>query len=381
MDNKEIYTERISCIFCKSNNFDCLFKDDTYNIPLGCYTVNTISNKNFYNMPFNILKCKDCFTYQTKFLGNMDIIYDYNALSHGTIRSTMDTTFANFITDDKIINNIKNIIEIGGGNGGLSDIILENCNNINYTIIDPTYSGTNKNKTIIKDYLEKISFEKIVADTVVMSHVFEHFYEPTEILNNFKNNKNIKHIYLNFPNLESYIKNNNYHVLNPEHIYYVNNQFIINLFQKYGFCLEKTYYHEEHSVLFSFKRNDTYIDDKIINNTSDEVIQFFDNIQNKIKSIVDVISKNMNNKVYIWPCSMHTTYLLSLGLEKQIKLDAILDNAPHKINKYLYGFKYKCLSFNEILNKNENSIIILNGGCYNIEVINNNKNNSNIIFI
>ena len=65
---------------------------------------------------------------------------------------------------------------------------------------------------------------------------------------------------------------------------------------------------------------------------------------------------------------MHTTYLLTLGLDAS-RLTAILDNAPHKIGKYLYGTSLKCLSMQEFLqNTTDNCILILNGGCYNQEV-------------
>ena len=48
--------------------------------------------------------------------------------------------------------------------------------------------------------------------------------------------------------------------------------------------------------------------------------------------------------------------------------DFILDNSPNKIGKYIYGYNLKCISFEENCN-NDNHAIILNGGCFNDEVI------------
>lgn len=373
----EIYTERSHCMFCYHNILTPLW-DKPFDIPLGCYVIPD-KNKQCYSMPFNILKCQKCSSYQTQFLGNVDIIYDYNANSHGTIRSTMDQLFASFILSKS---SIKKIMEIGGGNGGLSDIILEKNPKLEYTIVDPTYSG-NKNGKIIKNtFFENIPNSDIQVDTLVMSHVFEHFYEPAKIVERFQNIENINTIFLNLPDLESYIKNDNYHVLNPEHIFYVENQFIIQLFKKYGFIMKQIYYHEQHSVFFEFERSQELIDPScinLINNTSDlDVSNFFQRIFDKIQHIHDTIKIYPERPVYIWPCSMHTIYLFALGLDSN-KIIAILDNAPHKIGQYLYGYKKQCIPFNNILNLSKECIVILNGGCYNQEI--KNKGYSHILFI
>jgi len=363
-------------MFCYHDKLIPLW-EKSFEIPLGCYV---IPNPEIvcYSMPFNILKCEACKSYQTQYLGNVDIIYNYHANSHGTIRSSMDEKFASFICLNP---NISHIMEIGGGNGGLSDIIIEKQPHVDYTIVDPTYSGRMNGKTILRNFFENISTDDIHVDTIVMSHVFEHFYEPTKILERFKECSSIRSIFLNLPDLESYIQQDNYHVLNPEHIFYVENQFIINLFKKYGFIMKNIYYHQKHSVFFEFERqfDNTANAITLINYKSEtDVPQFFERIFNKVCRIYDMIHQHPDKKVYIWPCSMHTIYLLSLGLNPD-KITAILDNAPHKIGQYLYGFKKLCIPFDTILNSIEPCIVILNGGCYNQEIID--KSSNNILFI
>jgi len=362
-------------MFCYHEKLTPLWEKN-FEIPLGCYVIPTPETV-CYSMPFNILKCEGCKSYQTQYLGNVDIIYNYHANSHGTIRSTMDELFAAFITSNT---NISNIMEIGGGNGGLSDIILEKQPKLNYTIVDPTYSGHMNGKTILRNYFENISTDDIQVDTIVMSHVFEHFYEPSKILEKFNQCSSIRSIFLNLPDLESYIQQDNYHVLNPEHIFYVENQFIIKLFKKYGFTIKNIYYHQKHSVFFEFERYlDNICNDTLINYKSEtDVPQFFERIFDKIHNIYEIIEQNSDKKVYIWPCSMHTIYLLSLGLNPD-KITAVLDNAPHKIGQYLYGFKKICIPFNTILTSIEPCIVILNGGCYNQEIID--KGSDKILFI
>jgi hypothetical protein len=64
------------------------------------------------------------------------------------------------------------------------------------------------------------------------------------------------------------------------------------------------------------------------------------------------------------------------------KIVNVLDNSPHKIGKYLYGYNLYCKSFKEITELNEEKIIILAGGCFTDEVLANLKRNqSNTIYI
>ena len=364
----DIYTEVSKCLFCNSTTLITLFEQN-YTIPLGCYCIEKDTKCDY--MPFNILQCEKCRTFQTKYLGNRNIIYNYNANSYGIIRSTMNSKFSDFITSNK---NINSIIEIGGGNGELSDIIIKTQNNIKYTIVDPSYSGTNINKKIINNFYENNELY-IDGDTIVMSHVFEHFYEPLKILEKFNNNKSIKYIYLNFPDLEKCISDNNYHVLNPEHIYYVENNFIEDLFKNYGFIQSRRHYHMDHSVFFEFERiPEINVDNFIYNKMSlISVPIFLREIINRVDNIKEII-KNTSKPVYIWPCSMHTVYLSSFGLNTN-DIVGVLDNSPHKIGKYLYGTNLLCSSFDEKINSNEKCIIILNGGCYNSEIKSNGNNN------
>jgi hypothetical protein len=62
------------------------------------------------------------------------------------------------------------------------------------------------------------------------------------------------------------------------------------------------------------------------------------------------------------------------------EIDFVLDNSVNKIGKKLYGYKIYCKSFLQNCS-NENNAIILNGGCFNTEVINNITINPDQLFI
>ena len=178
-----MYTERKNCIFCKSAKLLKTFGKNLI-IPVGSYNLEKPNEKYEY-IPFNIVCCTDCQAYQTLYLGDLNEIYKINhADGYGSIRSSMNSDFSDLIKDS--ISDIDGIVEIGAGGGALSDNILAKINT-NYTIIDPFYFGPTLNRNVIRSFLENTDLDDVDANTLVMSHVFEHFYlaQVTIFLNIF----------------------------------------------------------------------------------------------------------------------------------------------------------------------------------------------------
>ena len=87
------------------------------------------------------------------------------------------------------------------------------------------------------------------------------------------------------------------------------------------------------------------------------------------------MKQHPGGRFYLWPTSVHSITLLSLGLDYK-RLTGILDNSPNKIGKYLYGYHLLCLSFDETLKTmGENDFVFLGGaGNYIQELVVSNKN-------
>jgi len=258
MYSNNLYTERKTCIFCNTNLYNTFFEYD-YKCPIAHYAVELENDLNTKNMsiniskqsnefevltcksnitenvrneiPFNIYVCSNCNTIQTKYLGDLNEIYKINhADSTGSIMTNLHNTINDIIFNYS--SKIKNIIEIGSSYGVLADIIIKRFNEENikleYNVIEPDFKGNTENKNIFNDFYENIDDKNIDANFIIISHVFEHFYNPVEILEKISQNKKIKYFLLIFPDLEYYLKNNILHVLNTEHTYYIDNDFLIN---------------------------------------------------------------------------------------------------------------------------------------------------------
>lgn len=360
-----MFNVRQNCIFCKEKLTISLLAEDL-KIATACYSTES-PVKNL--IPYNVLICSNCKTSQIKYLGDLNEVYKINhADGTGSIMTNLHFKVKDLILNFNKNNTVKinNIVEIGASKGILSDILLDEQLVDKYYIIEPNFIGVHReNKIVINNYFENVNFNEYNdCNTILISHVLEHFYNPIEILEIVQQNNSIKNFILVWPDLQYYKNNDVYHVLNTEHTYYVDNNFIVDLFNNHNFELITQEEYLGHSVLFMFKRNNKLPLKKLQNN--DYLFEtFVKNIYNKKEQIATFIKQNTCKKIAIWPASVHTQFLfVFLGTQN---VEYVLDNSPHKIDKYLYGYSLKCLDFKQYVN-DENFAVILNGGVFNNEV-------------
>jgi hypothetical protein len=369
---------RTECIICKTSLDTTYFEND-----LQCFAAHyALDNPNqAQTIPFNICICSSCNTAQLKYLGDLNEIYKINhADSTGRTMQELHQQTRSMILRNK--HNIDNILEIGSSVGFLADLVLDKMDTT-YYIIEPSYKGTfHKNKHIIPNFYEDIDDTTIPANTLIISHVFEHFYNPLEILDKLSKNTNIQYFYLIWPNLEYYLQNNILHVLNTEHTYYIDNIFLVNLLDKFGFQLVEQEDYRGHSLLFYFerKKNQPCLETEIFKNRVTSLDVFYSKINSTITLWNTYILENRTKRIFVWPASIHCIYLFQFGLSTEIH--GCLDNSPNKINKLLYGYNIPIYSFKEVLYENSpDTVILVNGGVFNKDIEEQCKNATNIQFI
>jgi hypothetical protein len=358
-----IYSVRKNCIFCKHDDFELLFETNNFKSPLSLGLSKNTNEKSYF-MPYDVQVCKNCNSVQNKYIGNLSIVYDVNHIDdYGTTKSKKHNMFSEFIIQNK---NINGIVEVGSCNGVLANIILNSITS-EYYIIEPSFTGKKQNINIIPHFFENVDLNNINSNTVIMSDVFEHFYNPIDILNKIQKSESIKYIYLNHPDFDYSIKHNILINLNCEHTFLIEHQFLFTLFEKFGFKLNKRYDFENFSLFLEFERiqNDTIVKNPLLNyNLYNDTKLFFNQINTIINNINIFIDQHPNKKYFIWPMSIHSITLLTNGLKYE-KLEGILDNSPNKIGKYMYKYNLLCFSFNELLNSNRNDYFIIISGAGN----------------
>jgi hypothetical protein len=356
--------ERKTCIWCQSPSLSCLFRDDKV-APVASY--NLSEKETYETVPFNIQRCNQCNTYQVKYVADPALLYKKShALCYSDSLHVQNKAFREFIFQNTTP---RDVVEVGAGNGFIADLLLQDNRLNSYTIIDPTYFGNKQSRHVIDSFFEDVNPSLINQDTLVMSHVYEHFYTPHDVMKKINDLKTIRNVYIIFPNLESFLAILHMNVLNLEHSFFVGNDFITSVFSNYGFTLVDYCNYDNHAVFFHFERSDTVTPLSLVHKNCDTLVyEFFNRIENSIKTINDRLSTKGDLPVYIWPSSHQTQYLFMNGLD-YTKIDGLLDNHPSKLNSYLYGYDILCSSFKEIMTNGKPGLIILNGGCYNSEIL------------
>jgi hypothetical protein len=80
----------------------------------------------------------------------------------------MTEIFSNMILSNK---NINGIIEIGGGNGELSTVLIDKFYD-KYIIIDPSYTGQKQGRYIIETFVENVDWNNIKGESTSISKVY-----------------------------------------------------------------------------------------------------------------------------------------------------------------------------------------------------------------
>jgi len=356
-----IYETRQKCIFCNSDNIKEMFdRDYSTALSLGLYKEINES----YFMPYNVLLCNKCNSAQNKYIGDLSIVYDSNHIDdYGSTKNKKHEMFCNYILENKFIDGI---VEVGSCNGALANKLLNNINT-EYTIIEPSYVGENQIINVIDDYLENVDLTNIHANTIIMSDVFEHFYNPIDIVNKIKNSPNIKYIYLNHPDFDYSIKNDIYINLNCEHTFLIEHQFLFNFFHNFGFSLNRYHNFENFSLFIEFERaQNISIIEKTLHNYDIKINteNYFFKIVNIINKINTLMRDNSQKIFYIWPMSIHSVPLFTLGLNYK-RLAGVLDNSPNKVGKYIYGYNLLCSSLDELLKSDKENICVFISGAGN----------------
>ena len=350
------YTERNECCICNSSELESLLKNDT-ETPI---TFSLFDQKHICpQVPYNIVVCSKCESTQNKYLANISLVYENNHIdAYGSTKQDKHNKFKNFILENKYINSV---CEVGAATGELAHQIVQETD-INYTIVETAYHGPTHDKLkIVNSFFEDCSMEDIKADCLIMSDLFEHFYKPLNALDKIKN-CDYEYIILNHPDFDYAVKNDFIIMLNTEHTFLVEHQQLFNLFNNYGYVLNRRVQYKNFSLFLEFKRQSNLLPLSIKNHsTKTDTISFVNNIKNLSKNINSYIEKNNTRNYYIWPCSMHTFSLFLFGLN-YTNFTGILDNSPNKLGKYIDGYDLLCSSFNDMIKSNDTNITIIISG-------------------
>uniref|UniRef100_A0A6C0KU93 Methyltransferase n=1 Tax=viral metagenome TaxID=1070528 RepID=A0A6C0KU93_9ZZZZ len=343
--------ERSHCVFCNNTLFSFSF-----------YLINTINIISINKFNPNELKklkfisCKNCGCVQLQNLFlQSDLYLQPLQIFDGNAYITHNNLFCEFVTNN--INFEEKLFEIGGSYGKLAKLIIqkykENNKEITYKILE--YDSTQYPEI---DNIEYISYDCELYDynninTIIMSHVFEHLYNPRKFIEKISNT-NVKNIFISIPDMDNLLKNNDINNLNILHTYYINTGYLVSLMSKNGFKMLKMFNYTNNSIFYYFNKN---INTDIIEYTNLNLPKnqklFYKKMKLNIKNII------IEEPFFICPSGFYGQFIyFNLNKNTRSNLRGFLDSDIFKINKRLSGTKMNIFEKNEISNYNKITVLI-----------------------
>jgi len=360
--------KRSNCVFCKNslNSKSRIYTQD--NFPISFYGTKSIGHYEYINLEWHA--CEKCNIVQLGSLVELEKLYGVSH-NHTFNTPTWKEHHSNFLDFIKLNSSSNKIIEIGGG----SNILASKLNNYDYTVLD-LYNPSERVENVKYINQNCETFDYSDYDCVIMSHVFEHLYNPIDVVNKLNS---INEIFISVPNLKKCLETDNISFIHNEHTFYFEESDLIKLFRTH--ILNNKYYFKNHSIFFHFvlpsrsvKSED--VNKIVVENSESRVtklIQYFKNREERLSNVV------LKNKTFIVP-SGHFGSMIYYYNKFKDNIIGFIDNDKEKQNKYLYGTNCLTYSF-DILKNYTNIDVVLHAGPYSDEIINQIKEINNTVTI
>jgi hypothetical protein len=187
--------ERKHCVLCDSNITPfAQFKHPMYEC------VDATQKNDVWDIQYG--HCEVCYSVQLTKLADPAILYNkhyFQPLNHTYLWIQHNISFVKFIIDHYDCDVHKSILEIGSSSFCLGRHLLPYYND--YTVFDFSLENAKQleNVKYLEGNCETYRFE---SPTLVMSHVFEHLYEPKKFIQNCLKS-NVKNIFISVPSMDA----------------------------------------------------------------------------------------------------------------------------------------------------------------------------------
>jgi hypothetical protein len=189
------------------------------------------------------LACQQCGCVQLKTLIDPDILYSHahNGTNESPTWTDHHRQFAKFF----LSSSPRSCIEIGGSSGVLFRLLPSDIDYACLDICPPTDSRI----SFIQGNCESFDFKN--TKCVVMSHVFEHLYNPMKFLANLS----VDEVVISIPNMQHLLNIGSSSIVFNEHTYFVDKTNVEWMFSQHGYRCDAVYEYGNHSIFMRFCRD------------------------------------------------------------------------------------------------------------------------------
>ena len=332
--------DRIYCVLCESNKLV-----DIYTFTEYPFTPSSSDNTDYKFKDIRVASCIDCSCVQFRTLIDPVVLYEN---SHNSTESTPTwkehhKQFAQFILQERP----ESVLEIGGNSGLLYETMR--ANNIPYTILDICdNSRRSRDIPFIQGNCE--SFDYNGYPSVVLSHTFEHLYNPRRFIETLRQS-NVSSVFISIPNMKHLVESNNISVVNTEHTFYIDTSRLITLFSEFSYDCNCVFYFRNHSVFYHF-----------VPKTSASILGIFLKYENIFNNIV------IDKPCFICPGGHYGQKIYYYLKRYKHFIKGFIDNDTSKQNQTVYGTSAMVYSPDILKTYQGNICILLYAGPYTDEL-------------
>lgn len=361
MKKLQTYIERTKSVIT-GNDLEIIHKFENFPVFFGCTDLSK-ENDLVADMIWGI--DSKCGAIQLTKLVPLEILYqEQHVDGTGPTWNKYYVDFAKFIH----YQNPNNVLEIGGGSGQLAQNVTKINPRIKWTVIEPNpiIKETNQIKVIAGFFDSSLKVEEKI-DTIVLSQVLEHIYNPRKFILDIFNFLPINgKVIIAYPQITSWLSKKYTNALNFEHTILIDD-FIEYLFIENGFAVIDKNMYKNHSTFFVIEKKEKKLSTSIPNKYKEYKSLFlnFISYHEKLVKELNLKIKKTSKPVYLFGAHIFATYLFSFGLD--MRLAGILDNSKLKQNRRFYGTDFVVSSPSALKGLGEVNII-LKAGLYDDEI-------------
>lgn len=355
MKKLQTYIERTKSVITGAN-LEIIHKFKNFPVFFGC-TDSCKENDLVADMVWGI--DPKCGAIQLTKLVPLEILYqEQHVDGTGATWNKYYEDFAKFIH----YQNPNNVLEIGGGSGQLAQNVTKINPKIKWTVIEPNpiIKETNQIKVIAGFFDSSLKVEEKI-DTIVLSQVLEHIYNPRKFILDIFNFLPINgKVIIAYPQITSWLSKKYTNALNFEHTILIDD-FIEYLFIENGFAVSDKNMYKDHSTFFVIEKKEKKLSTNIPNKFKEYKSLFlnFISYHEKLVKELNLKIKNTSKPVYLFGAHIFATYLFYFGLN--MRLEGILDNSILKQNRRFYGTDFIVSSPSVLKGLGEVNIILKAG--------------------
>jgi hypothetical protein len=322
--------------------------------------------------------CARCGLGQLSTLIDPEVLYQrFHNPSLGRTWTIHHDKFAEYIS--QWVPASSRLLEIGGSNKALYNRLASLEKYASYVIMDQHHSGE-QGQDEQRLPCEEETFLTLDSnlsslgpfDSAISSHTFEHFYEPIAILKKFRRHMTEGQLMImSVPDISAQLNKGHTNAMNFEHTFLVDARVVEKMAQLSGWeMLDVTHFHEfNFFVVLRAGTTTTTTIDRVFNYSKDIFARWRKELKDFVVSANEKIFQH-TGPTYVFGAHIFTQMLMAFGLDTA-SCEAVLDNDPQKIGRFLYGTDLPVVSPRELLpglESGQPSLVILHAGPYNREI-------------